>query len=181
MYAGSKYPTFTMGYKAAFSSVFGSNSRFDQLQFGIRQKIDYGFDNHFSYLISAGKFLNNQRIYFENFQHFNTQPTNSLFSSTENSFRLLPLYQYSTGSQYVDAHINFQTYRLILKQLPLLKNTSMSEILFVNYLTTPEINNYIEAGYGISNLFLFLGAEVIAGFENGSFRSAGVRISFKMN
>lgn len=181
MYAGSKYPTFALGYKSAFSSVFGSDSRFDQLRLGIRQKIDYGFDNHISWQLNAGKFLNNDRLYFEDFQHFNTNYTQLGFSSTENSFRLLPFYQFSTNRQYVDAHINFQTYRLILKQLPIIKNSSMSEILFVNYLTTPEIKNYVEAGYGFNNLFLFLGAEVIAGFENGSFRSAGVRISFKMN
>ncbi len=177
IYAGSKYPTFTLGYKSAFSSVFGSDSRFDHLWLGIRQKIDYGFDNHFSWQVHAGKFLNNDCLYFEDFQHFNTQSTNFVFSSTENSFRLLPFYQFSTSRQYAEAHFNFQTYRLILKQLPVIKNTSMSEILFVNYLTTPEIKNYVEAGYGFSNLFLLLGAEVIVGFENGSYKSVGLKVS----
>ena len=176
MYAGSKYPTFSLGYKSAFSSFSGSDSRFDMLRLGIRQKIDYGFDNHFSYQINAGKFLNHNKLYFEDFQHFNTQSTQYLFSSTENSFRLLPFYQYSTGSQYAEAHANFQTNRLILKQLPIIKNSPISEKLFVNYLTTPELKNYVEAGYGFTNLFLFLSAEVIAGFEEGNFRSAGVKV-----
>lgn len=176
MYAGSKYPTFSLGYNSAFSSFSGSDSRFDMLRLGIRQKIDYGFDNHFSYQINAGKFLNHNKLYFEDFQHFNTQSTRYLFSSTENSFRLLPFYQYSTGSQYAEAHANFQTNRLILKQLPIIKNSTISEKLFVNYLTTPELKNYVEAGYGFTNLFLFFSAEVIAGFEDGNFRSAGVKV-----
>jgi len=180
MYAGSKYPTFSLGYRSALSWFAADDARFDMLKVGIRQKIDYGFDNHFSYQVGAGKFLNNNRLYFEDFQHFNIQSTALLFSSTENSFRLLPFYQYSTGKQYAEAHLNFQTYKLILKQLPLIKKTAMSENLYVNYLTTPEIKNYLEVGYGFSNLFLFLNAEVMAGFENGAYRSWGFKVSLNI-
>jgi hypothetical protein len=180
MYAGSKYPTFSLGYRSALSWFSTDDSRFDMLRVGIRQKIDYGFDNHLSYQVGAGKFLNSKRLYFEDFQHFNTQPTELTFSPTENSFRLLPFYQYSTGKQYAEAHLNFQTYKLILKQLPLIKKTAMSEILYVNYLSTPDIKNYVEAGYGFNNLFLFLNAEVMAGFENGSFRSWGFKVSVNL-
>ena len=181
VYVGSKFPTFTLGYKGAFANVFGSDARFDLLKLGINQRIDYGFDNHFSYQAGVGKFTNSKQLYFEDFQHFNTQATNFVFSSTDNSFRLLPFYQFSTGKQYAEAHANFQTYKLILKQLPLIKNLSFSEGLFLNYLSTPDMNNYLEAGYGITNLFLFLDAEVVAGWENGSFRSTGIKISLKLN
>ncbi len=180
MYAGSKYPTFSLGYRSALSWFSADDARFDMLRVGIRQKIDYGFDNHFSFQVGAGKFLNSKRLYFEDFQHFNTQPTELTFTPTENSFRLLPFYQYSTGKQYAEAHLNFQTYKLILKQLPLIKKTAMSENLYLNYLTTPEIKNYVEVGYGFSNLFLFLNAEVMAGFENGSFRSWGFKVSLNI-
>jgi len=180
MYAGSKYPTFSLGYRSAFSWLAADDARFDMLRLGIKQKIDYGFDNHFSYQVGAGTFLNSSRLYFEDFQHFNTQYTEFTFSPTENSFRLLPFYQYSTGKQYAEAHLNFQTYKLILKQLPLIKKTAMSEVLYVNYLTTPEIKNYVELGYGFTNLFLFLNTEVMAGFENGSFRSWGVKVSVNL-
>ena len=180
IYEESKYPTFSLGYKSSLSTLFGNDSRFDLLRLGIRQKIDYGFDHHFSYQVNAGKFLNSSHVYFEDFQHFNTQPTALLFSSTENTFRLLPFYQYSTGNQYAEAHVNFQTNRFILKWLPLIKKSSMSEVLFVNYLTTPEIKNYVEAGYGFTNLFLFLSAEAVVGFDKGSFRSAGVKVSINL-
>lgn len=180
MYAGSKYPTFSLGYRSAFSWLAKDDARFDMLRIGIRQKIDYGFDNHFSYQVGAGKFLNSSKLYFEDFQHFNTQSTQLIFSSADNSFRLLPFYQYSTGKQYAEAHLNFQTYKLILKQLPLIKKTTMSEILYVNYLSTPDIKNYVELGYGFTNLFLFLNAEVMAGFENGAFRSWGFKVSLNI-
>lgn len=180
IYAGSRYPTYSLIYRGAFPGIIASDSRYDLVSLGMRQKIGFGIDDHFSYSIHAGKFLNKKQVYFEDFYHFNTQSTGFMFSSYENSFRLLPFYEYSTGSQFLESHANWQTRRFILKQLPVLKNSSISENLFVNFLSTPEIKNYVETGYGISNLLLFLNIEAVAGFENGAFRSAAVKVSMKL-
>jgi hypothetical protein len=177
----SKFPTFTLGYTGAYSNVFGSDARFDLVKLGIGQKVDLGLDNQFSYRVNVGKFLNNQKLYFEDFQHFNTQSTNFMFSSYENSFRLLPFYLYSTGKQFAEAGAEWQLRRFIVKRLPLIKKSSVSEKLFLNYLTTPEIKNYVETGYGISNLFLLLNIEAVAGFENGKFRSSAIKVSLNLN
>ena len=181
IYDSSKYPTFSLGYKGSFSSLFGSSSRYDFVRLGMRQRKEFGIDDHFSYSILAGKYLNNNRMYFEDFQHFNAQSTTFLFSSYDNSFRLLPFYQYSTGKQFVESHLDWQTKRLIIKQLPFIKNTTITEKLYVNFLSTPEIKNYLETGYGLSNIFLLMNLEAVAGFENGKFRSAGIRVSLNLN
>lgn len=180
MYVESKFPTYSLTYKSALSGIFGSDARYDLLKLGLRQKIDFGIDDHFTYSVNGGKFLNRDRVYFDDFQHFNTQSTAFMFSSYENSFRLLPFYQYSTSDQFLEVHANWQTRRLILKQLPIIKNSSITEKLFVNYLNTPELKSYMETGYGISNLFLLLNVEAVAGFENGKFRSAGVKVSLNL-
>ena len=180
IYAGSKYPSYSLEYKGAFSGIFGSDSRYDLVKLGIRQTIDFGINDHFSYVVNAGKFMNKDKVYFEDFEHFNTQSTGFLFSSYENSFRLLPFYEYSTSKQFLDVHANWESRRLILKQLPILKNSSASENIFVNYLITSELTNYVETGYGLNNLFLLLNIEAVAGFENGKYRSAGVRVSVNL-
>jgi hypothetical protein len=180
IYAESKFPTYSLEYKGAFSGISGSDSRFDLVKLGIRQTIDFGIDDHFSYSASVGKFLNNQTVYFEDFEHFNTQSTGFLFSSYQNSFRLLPFYEYSTSNQFLNIHTNWESRRLILKQLPVLKNSSASENLFVNYLSTSELSNYVEIGYGLNNLFLLLNVEAVASFENGKYSSAGVRVSVNL-
>ena len=180
MYAESKFPTYSLTYKSALSGIFGSDTRYDLIKLGLRQKIDFGIDDHFSYSAEAGKFLNRNRVYFDDFQHFNTQSTGFMFSSYENSFRLLPFYQFSTSDRFLEGHANWQTRRLILKQLPVIRNSSISEKLFVNVLSTPEMKNYVETGYGISNLFLLLNVEAVAGFENGKFRSACVKVSLNL-
>jgi len=179
-YAESKYPTYSISYKGAFSDVFGSDSRYDLLKLGVRQKISWGIDEHVSYSLNGGSFLNSRKVYFEDFQHFNTQSVVFGFNSAENSFRLLPFYEYSTQKTFLDTHISWQSRRLILKQLPILKNSSMSENLFVNYLSTPEIKNYMEAGYGLNKIFLLMNVEAVASFENGKFRSAGFRVSVNL-
>jgi len=69
---------------------------------------------------------------------------------------------------------------MILKLLPVLRNSSASENLFINFLSSPEISAYVETGYGLNNLFLLLNIEGVVGFENGQYRSAGVRVSLNL-
>jgi hypothetical protein len=179
--AGSKFPTFTLGYSGAYSSIFGSDSRYDLLKFKITQRVDFGIDSHFSYLVNSGVFMNDRNVYFEDFRHFNTKSTEFMFSDYENSFRLLPFYEYSTSRNYLDVHANLDSRRLVVKYLPLIKNTSVSEIIFVNFLTTPDLKNYAEVGYGINKILLFMSLEAVAGFENGEYHSAGIKFSINLN
>jgi hypothetical protein len=181
IYAGSKFPTYSLIYRGGFSGIAGSDSRYDLLKMGIKQQVNFGIDDHFAYNLSAGSFLNADNVYFEDFQHFNTQSTGFMFSSYDNSFRLLPFYEFSTRKSFVEAHANWQTRRLLLKQLPVFRNSSLlTENIFINFLSTPEIKNYVETGYGIKNLFLLLNVEAVAGFENGTFRSAGIKVSLNL-
>ncbi|NEW85337.1 MAG: hypothetical protein GZ094_23645 [Mariniphaga sp.] len=180
VYAESKYPTYSLSYKGAFSGISGSDARYDLLKIGIRQKIKFGIDDHISYMVNAGTFLNSSKLYFEDFQHFNTQSTGFAFNPAENSFRLLPFYEFSTQKSFLDAHINWQSRRLIIKHLPIIKNSSVSENLFVNFLSTPGMKNYVEAGYGLNQIFLLLNVEAVVGFENGKYRSAGIRVSINL-
>jgi hypothetical protein len=119
-------------------------------------------------------------MYFEDFQHFNTQSIVYAINSTDNSYRLLPYYEYSTQKTFFEGHITWQTRKLILKQLPILKNSNLSEYFFVNYLSTPQLKNYMETGYGLKNVFMLLNLEAVSGFENGKFRSAGFRLSLNL-
>lgn len=180
IYVGSKYPTFMLSYSGAMPNVVGSDSEYGLLKLGIRQKIDFGLTDHLSYTVSAGKFINSNKLYFEDYAHFNTQFTGFSFASTENSFRLLPFYQYSTNKSFADAHLTWQSRSLLVKQLPVIKNTSVTEKLFMNYLSTPDFKNYLEAGYGISNIFLLLNVEAVAGFRDGRFQSAGIKVSLNL-
>ena len=180
LYAESKFPTYSLVYKGAYAGVFGTDARYDLVKLGMRQTVGFGIGDHFSYTLNAGTFLNSSKVYFEEYQHFAVQSTGFMFGSGENSFRLLPFYTSSTRKSFLEAHANWETRRFILKQLPVIRNSSLTENLFVNFLSTPELKNYVETGYGISKLFLLLNVDAVAGFENGRFRSAGVRVSLNL-
>jgi hypothetical protein len=169
-----------MSYAKAFSGIFSSDSDYDLLKLGIRQSLNFGVANQFAYQLETGNFLNNDKVYFEDFRHFSALPVNFLLSPYNNSFRLLPMYYYSTNQRYVDAHASLTTRKLFLKQLPILRKGSFTENLFVNYLTTPQLSNYVEAGYGISNFLMLFNLEVVAGFENGKYQSAGFKVSLNL-
>lgn len=180
-YAGSRYPTFSLIYRGAFAGFSGRDSRYDLVKAGMRQQFNFGIGDHLNYNVIAGTFLNQNNVFFEDFQHFNTQPTGFLFASYDNSFRLLPFYTYSTQKSFAELHGNWQTRRMILKLLPVFRNSALlSETLFVNVLSTPELTNYAEVGYGMHNLFLLLNVEAVAGFETGSYRSAGIKVSMNL-
>lgn len=180
IYVHSRYPTWSLAYETAISGVGGSDSRFDLLKVAMRQKIDFGIADHFSYTMAAGAFLNTSRIYFEDFRHFDVKSTGFMFATYENSFRLLPFYAYSTQRNFAEMHATWQSGRLFIKQLPAIRNSSVSENLFLNALSTRELPAYFEGGYGLDNLFLLLNVEAVAGFERGKFRSAGIRVSLNL-
>jgi hypothetical protein len=180
IYVKSNFPTWTIDYQQAFPAVFETDSRFSLLKIGMRQMIGLGIDDHISYRLNVGRFIQSRVVYFEDFQHFNVKSTGFMFSSYENSFRLLPFYAYSTNSRFAEVHTNWQSRRLIIKQLPVVRNSAVSENLFLNVLSTPELKTYFETGYGLKNLFLLLNVEGVAGFEAGKFRSAGVRVSLNL-
>jgi hypothetical protein len=70
---------------------------------------------------------------------------------------------------------------MVVKLLPVFRNSALlSEALFVNMLFTPEIKNYAEIGYGLHNLLLLFNVEAVAGFENGAYRSAGIKVSMNL-
>jgi len=180
VYVESRYPTFTMTYQGAYTGALGSDSRFDLLKLGIHQSISFGISDQFSYSLNTGAFLNSHKVFFENFEHFNTRSIEFMFSTFENSFRLLPFYTYSTSQEFIDGHANWAARRLLIKYLPLIKNISATENLMLSFLSTPELPVYVETGYGIHNLFLLFNIEVFAGFQDFRYNSTGLRISMNL-
>jgi hypothetical protein len=180
VYSESKYPTFSLIYQRAYAEVFGADSRHDLLKLGIRQTVDFGISDKFSYAVNSGIFLNNNRIYFEDFEHFNTKPVEFMFTTFDNCFRLLPFYAYSTSRKFLDVHADYSARRLIVKYLPLIENISATENLMLNFLSTPELPVFVETGYGIHHSFLLFDLEVFAAFQEFQYQATGFRVSMKL-
>jgi hypothetical protein len=51
------------------------------------------------------------------------------------------------------------------------------ETLYGNYLYQPEFKNYVELGYGLSNVFFVADACIFVGFEDGKYGRWGFKVS----
>jgi hypothetical protein len=173
----SKYPTFNLNYTGALSGVFGSNSSYQYINLGVDHHIALKNSASLNYSISYGKFFDVSRIHFSEYKHFNTQPLPVIIAGFEKSFQLLDYYKYSTADQYIEGHIHYKSRLLLLKRLPIISKRIWTENLYVNYLTTPSLNNYVELGYGIGNIMALGNLGVFTSFENGKYQSVGVKVS----
>ncbi len=177
--AYSDYPTFTLRYNGGFEGVFGSESRFDLVELGIKQELEWSFMYKFNYDLRAGYYFNLSSMHFSNFTHFNTSEVPISFKDWKNNFKLLNDYEHSTNDWYLEAHLHYSTPYLLVKNLPFLQDKLWNENLYFSHLTQPNFKNYNEVGYGISQIFLVANVGVFAGFEEFEFSKWGVRLSFK--
>jgi len=126
-----------------------------------------------SFFIGAGKFLNNNSLFYPDYKQF--QGNQVLFSHTGiNSFLLLNYYTNSTYTKYIEGHIEQNFSGFFLNKIPLIRKLKLQEILDVNYLSTPALKNYTELGIGIQylNFRLMYGKS----YNSGSNTNSAVRI-----
>jgi len=172
-YAGSDWPTFTLNYTRGMSDV-----NYDFLSFGLDHALSSAPALKLKYYAEAGTFLNDSRLYLMDMKHVNSVKISETATGTYSFYRLLnthlPVqispdnyYRYSTRGAYLKFHAINEFRRLLVTQIPVARFTGLKEDLFINYLKTPAMKNYVEAGYGIDGIFKLLRFEVITAFEKG--------------
>ena len=179
-YAGFDRPTFSATWRRAVPGIFGSDARYEYVEAGVRQRITAGMGNIFRYKVNAGAFLDNYRLHFSDFRHFSTHYPKLITNPDFVSFRLNPFYRASTDAFFAESHASFESGRILVKRIPILANTMITEQLFVHLLHNNHYRYYAELGYGISNIFAVFSLEVVAGFEKGKFMAAGVKLGLNL-
>jgi len=172
----SKFPTFTLSWKKGINNVFNCNSNFDYLEFNIAQNIDLKLFQTFQYSFSAGFFPNTKNIHFSDFKHFQTNDFWVVFNQFYGSFNTLSNYKYSTNEWFISAHAQYETPYLMLKFLPGLNKTLITENLYLSFLTNSLTKNYIEIGYSLSKIYMFGNIGFFVGFDEFKFANCSIRI-----
>ncbi len=171
----SDFPTFSVGWRKGVKNMFGSDCDFDHLNVGVYHSIETGLMQKLTYSLRGGMFVNDKSVFFPDFKHFRTVEIPVTMGTIEGrTFNLLEYYRYDTSDKYAEVHVSFTAPFLVLKYLPFFNNRLWEESLLLNYLYTPEMKNYIEAGYTIG---LFWKAGIFVGFENFKYRSVGAKLS----
>jgi len=171
----SSSPTFTLNYRKGISSAIGDTD-FDYLETGVNHNFKIGVRGRLGFDLTAGKFLNDNQLYFMDFKHFMGNETPFLLNNPIGGYRLLSYYNYSTANQFFSGITYYQFRKFLLTQSPLLRLTGVKEMIFLTYLATPYSNNYFELGYGIDNLLRVLRVEAAVAFQEGSYLGWGIKI-----
>lgn len=173
----SDYPTFRIEYQKGIPGAFNSRVDFDFFEGQIFQSKDLGIFSNLDWSIGAGVFITRRNIHFADFKHFNTQEIPLLLDRPENAFMLLEYYQYSTPEWFAEAHIKYNTPFLLIKLLPFFSKKLWQETLYGNYLYQPEFKNYVELGYGLTDVYFIADAGIFFGFEDGKYSRYGFKVS----
>ena len=180
-YMGSKYPTFTLLWRKGINNLLGSNSHFDYLELNIAQEIDFSMFKTFKYNLSAGVFPNTKAIHFTDFKHFQTNNFWVAFNLFHGMFNTLPNYSYSTNKWFVSGHVQYETLYLLLKFIPGLNKTLITENIHLSFLSNPLTKNYTEVGYSLSKIFIFGNIGFFVGFDEFKSVNWSVRVGFAVD
>lgn len=175
---GSKYPTLNLEYRKGISSVFGSDVNYDLLKLNITDKMNFKLLGKASYLVSAGKFVNRNKIQFMDYYHFSGNKT--IFSNFDFSdFQLLDYYAYSTKNYFIEAHYEHDFGGFILNKFPLLRKLKLNELAGIHYLYTEKNQNYYEIFVGIEKLNIAR-IDFVSSFTNNQHLMTGIRLGLEI-
>ena len=175
-YTESKFPRITALYKKGFNGLLGSDVDYDFVKAEIYQdRIGLGLWGYTSFLVGAGKFLNNSTMYYPEYKHF-AGNISTIFPPNLRKFQYLEFYQFSTNQQYFEAHLEHNFAGFFLNKVPLLRKAKLEEFIGGGYLSSPEKRNYKEFYFGLQRLVL----RVSYGFAYDGAKkiSQGFRISY---
>jgi hypothetical protein len=164
-YAGSKFPTFTLSWEKAIDNFLGSNSHFDYLELNITQDINLKLSKSFKYTLSAGFFPDAKSMHFSKFKHFQSNNFWISFSPLYGEFNTIQNYQYATNEWFTSVHTKYETLYLVLKFIPGLNKTLMTENLHLSFLSNSLTKSYVEVGYSLSRIFLVGNVGFFVGFD----------------
>ena len=174
---GSKYPTFSVGFRQGLGGVLGSDVQYTLLQGGIRQGITLGLLGRISYRVVVGGFLNSPAdLPFMDYHHF--AGNRIVLAADFEQFQLLDYYQYSTRHSYVEGHYNHHFNGFIFNKVPLLRKLKWQEVFSLNYLHTAQAGHYVELGAGIEHILKVGRVDFYTALQSGQRVGTGVRIGF---
>ncbi len=169
-------PLFVLTYRKGLNKMLGSDIDFDQIEVGVKHGLKIGIRGKLDVALNTGKFLNTNKLYFMDYQHFLGNRTPFITTDPVGSFRLLDYYRYSTSDQYFTANVHYHFRKFLVTRIPKVRLTGITENIFVNYLATPTSGNYTELGYGIEGILRLFRLEAAASFQNGKYSDYGFRI-----
>ncbi|OIR13182.1 hypothetical protein GALL_55670 [mine drainage metagenome] len=177
---GSKYPTFNISFTQGVNGLLGSDVDYSQWHFSINDNLNLKLGGRISYRIGMGGFINTNKIYAPDYQHYLGNQT-AIASQYLNSFQLLPYYQFSnTEKFYSTGHIEYHLDGLLTNKIPLFRKLNWFFVLGGNALYINKNSHYYEAFFSIENIFKIGRIDAVQGFQQNGVNTTGIRFSLPL-
>ena len=151
-YLPSPYPTIGLNFTGGIKNIFSSDVDYNLLSADVsKSDINMGVVGKTSFYVGAGKFLNSTSLFYPDYKQFAGNQI-LFYKQGINSFLLLDYYRFSTYTEYIEGHLEHNFSGFILNKLPLIRKLKLQEITDINYLSTPQLKNYTELGFGLQYL-----------------------------
>lgn len=171
------YYNFNLQFKQGLKNVFSSVSSFSQIDFTYRQQANISPAAGIDLYLNAGHFFNSEQMHFSQFKHFKTNEIPFMLNFFTHTFQNVNDYELSSNESYLNIGSEIRTEYILLRYLSFINTNTWSESLHLNYLTTPALNNYWEAGYSLNSLFFVGNIGLFTGFKGTKFESFMVKIT----
>lgn len=159
---GSPWPTLRLDYRGAFP-VAGTDLRYDRLEGGLSQGLDFGLWGRSQLMLLAGGFPTRDSLSFVDFRHFGGNRTVFLPVAIDR-YRVLPFYARSTTGPWIQAHAEHHFNGFFFNKLPGLRALRWQLVAGGHYLWTEEHGHYGELGIGIEHIFRVFRVEAAVGW-----------------
>jgi len=173
---GSKYPTFSFNYTKGIENIFGSDVNFDKWRFTVNDDKNFKLAGQLKYKIGIGGFLNNKKVFIQDYQHFNGNRSTRA-SEYVNSFQLAKYYANSAmNAFYSFGHLEHHFNGLFTNKIPLFRQLNWNLVGGSNAFYVNRNNNYVEVFAGLENILKILRVDFVAAYANGKKGLTGIRI-----
>lgn len=174
---GSRYPTLQFSLTQGLNGVLGSDVNYTKWRFSVSDNLNMKLGGRFSYRVNMGGFLNADKVYIPDYIHFLGGQT-SYASVYLNSFQLAPFYRYSnTEKFYTTAHVEYHLNGLLTNKIPVIRKLNWFLLTGANAFHVNKNNYYLEAFFGVENIFKFIRIDFIQGYMPNGATTSGLRFS----
>lgn len=169
-------PEINVTYQKAIPGVYESTADYDLAKIEIKYRFDLNLFGKVAVRTEAGKFLRNKTMDFMDYAHFMGNQTIFTRFAQMQGYSIAPYYDYSTNDQYVSTWINYEFRQFLLTNIRVLRLTGVKENININHIITPTVNNYVEVGYSIDNIFRFFRVDVTGAFLDGKYEDFRIQL-----
>lgn len=175
----SRWPTFSFDYERGIKGFLGGDGEYERMEIDMQHHVPLGLMRNLYYRVGAGAFTDQEDMYFVDFVNFSRSNLPTDWNDDIGGvFQLLDRRWYNASRKYIRANLTYEAPFLIIPFL--LKHTPnvLNERIYAGVLSMPNLNPYIEIGYGIGTHIFDFG--VFVGNTNGKFNDVGIKLTLEL-